>query len=127
MRYGRAPGIPSGGTGAGRVIQNLGNGFDLSNTAYFSDTIRSTYGIEYFRDDYRVKNSSAVPERGVNGPGKSSIASVFTDTTFRFGPASVIAGLRYDRFTLKGNGSVAAGNPAGLPAGAFRVDRSDLG
>jgi len=125
MRYDRAPGIPSGGTGAGRVIQNLGNGFDLSNTSYFSDTIRSTYGIEYFRDDYRVKNSTAVPERGVNGPGKSSIASLFTDTTFSFGAASVIAGLRYDRFTLKGNGSVAAGNPAGLPAGAFRVDRSD--
>jgi len=125
MRYDRAPTIPSGGTGAGRIIRNLGNGFDLSNTSRFSDTIRSTYGVEYFRDDYRVKNSTAVPGRGVNGPGKSSIASVFTDTTLTFGPASVIAGLRYDRFTLKGSGSVAAGNPVGLPGGAYRVDRSD--
>jgi len=125
MRYDRAPSIPSGGTGAGRVIQNLGNGFDLSNTSHFSDSIRSTYGIEYFRDDYRVKNSAAVPERGVNGPGKSSIASLFTDTTFSFGAASLIAGLRYDRFTLKGSGSISAANPVGLPGGNYRVDRSD--
>jgi len=125
MRYDAAPTIPTGGTAAGRVIQNLGNGFDISNTSHFSDSIRSTWGVEYFRDDYRVKNSAAVPERGVNGPGKSSIASVFTDTAFRFGAASLIAGLRYDRFTLKGNGSISATNPVGLPGGAFRVDRSD--
>jgi len=125
MRYDLAPTIPGGGTAAGRIIRNLGNGFDLSNTSRFSDTLRSTYGVEYFRDDYRVKNSAQVPGSGVNGPGKSSIASIFTDTTLTFGPASVIAGLRYDRFTLKGSGSIAAGNPVGLPGGAYHVDRSD--
>jgi len=125
MRYEAAPAIPGGGTAAGRVVGNLGNGFDVSNTSYFSENIHSTYGVEYFHDDYRVKNSAAVPGRGVNGPGKSTIASVFTDTTFNFGPASVITGLRYDRFTLKGSGSVSTSNPVGLPGGAYRVDRSD--
>jgi len=51
MRYDRAPLIASGGTAAGRIIRNLGNGFDFSNTSRFSDTIQSTYGVEYFRDD----------------------------------------------------------------------------
>jgi len=35
------------------------------------------------------------------------------------------AGLRYDRFTLDGSGSVVAGNPLGLPAGTYNVERSD--
>jgi len=130
MRYGNhplppIPGGPPSTAALGRVIRTLGNGFDLSNTSRFSDAISTTYGLEYFRDDVRVKNSTLTPQRGVNGPGKSTMMSLFTDTTFRFGPASVMAGLRYDRFTLKGHGSVAAGNPVGLPAGAFKVDRSD--
>jgi len=128
MRY-LSP-MPSSGMGPpplgiGRIIRNLGSGFDVSNTSYFAENIRSNYGVEYFYDDYRVKNSTATPERGVNGPGKSSIAGVFSETTTIIGPVSAIAGLRYDRFTLKGNGSIKAPNPVGLPAGTYRINRSD--
>jgi len=125
MRYETAPTIPGGGAAAGRIIHNLGHGFDLSNTSHFSENIRSTYGVEYFRDDYRVKNSDMVPGHGVNGPGKSSIVGLFADTTFSFGPVSMAAGLGYERFTLKGRGSIAASNPVGLPGGGYRVDRAD--
>jgi len=128
MRY-LSP-MPSSGMGpppmgVGRVIRNLGNGFDVSNTSYFAQNVYSTYGVDYFRDDYRVKNSAATPERGVNGPGKSAIASVFSETTVGIGPVTAIAGLRYDRFTLKGHGSVKAPNPVGLPAGTYQVNRSN--
>ena len=115
-------------TSVGRVIEDTGLGFDVSNTSRFRlgpVAVAANYGVEYFHDDVDVKNSDAVPDRGVNPSGKSSIASVFSTTTFTYGIADLSLGLRYDRFTLEGNGSVVAENPLGMPAGPYSLDRED--
>jgi len=125
MRYGSAPSIPTGGTARGRVIEDTGFGFDASNAMRFGEHVESVVGVSWFRDDVDVVNSTAVPGRGVNPSGESSIASVFSDTTLRWGIADIIAGLRYDRFTIDGSGSVTASNPLGMPAGPYEVDRSE--
>lgn len=125
MTYSDAPGIPTGGTALGRVIEDVGTGFDISNTSRLGSNVAINYGIEYFQDDVDVVNSAAVPDRGVNPSGESSIGGVFADTRVRFGIADVILGLRYDRYTVEGRGSVTAGNPLGMPEGPYVVDRSD--
>ncbi|MCR6701628.1 MAG: TonB-dependent receptor [Dokdonella sp.] len=125
MTYDDAPGIPTGGTAMGRVIEDVGTGFDVSNTSRLGSNLTTTYGVEYFDDDVDVVNSAAVPDRGVNPSGESSIGGVFADTRLSVGITDVIVGLRYDRFTLKGHGSVTAGNPLGMPEGPYTVDRSD--
>jgi hemoglobin/transferrin/lactoferrin receptor protein len=125
MTYGGAPLISTGGAAKGRVIDDVGMGFDISNTSRFGSHVTTTYGVEYFHDDVDVLNSTAVPGRGVNPSGKSSISSVFSDTTLGFGIVDLIVGLRYDRYTVEGSGSVTASNPVGLPAGPYVVDREE--
>ncbi len=125
MTYDASPTLPNGGSAIGRTIEDTGTGFDIANTSRFGEHVATTYGIEYFRDDIEAVNSAAVPDRGVNPSGESSIGGVFADTTLRWGMADLIVGLRYDRFTLEGDGSVRANNPIGLPAGPYTVDRSD--
>lgn len=125
MKYYTGPGLNAGGGARGRVIQDVGTGFDLYNTSVFTDWLTSTYGVEYFRDEIDVVNSAPVPNRGVNPSGESAIASVFSDTTLRFGIFEAIVGLRYDRFSVKGSGSVTANNPHGMPAGPYKLDRED--
>ncbi|MBP2233722.1 hemoglobin/transferrin/lactoferrin receptor protein [Sinorhizobium kostiense] len=120
--------ISGAGAAQGRRITDTGTGFDVSNTSVFDlgeVAVRSSYGVEYFQDDYDVINSAAQPSGGVNGSGKNSTAGIFKTTTFTYGIVDLTAGLRYDRFTLDGSGSVVAGNPLGLPAGTYNVDRSD--
>ncbi len=112
----------------GRVVETKGKGFDVSNTSKFwlgGIKVISEYGFEYFGDEFEVTNSTAAPDRGVNGPGESSTAGLFSQTKFSYGIADLIVGLRYDMFTLKGSGSVAPGNPVGLPPGPYEVDRED--
>ena len=116
------------GSATGRVINDLGSGFDVSNVSMFrlgGVKVRSEYGYEYFHDDIDVINSTAVPDRGVNPSGESSIEGAFSSTKFSYGIFDFITGLRYDHFTINGSGSVAAGNPLGLPAGTYSVDRSE--
>ncbi len=125
MSYYTAPGLAGGGGARGRVIEDIGTGFELYNTSVFNDWLSSTYGVEYFHDDIDVINSSPVPNRGVNPSGESAIASVFSDTTLRFGIFEAIVGLRYDRFTAEGSGSVTANNPHGMPAGPYVLDRKE--
>lgn len=123
MRY-----LEGTGSAVGRVIDVQGEGFDLSNTSRFQIVdVRfvSEIGFEYFGDDFDVINSAAVPDRGVNPSGKSSVAGLFSQTKASYGIGDLIVGLRYDMFTLKGSGSVAAGNPIGLPAGPYAVDREE--
>lgn len=124
MTYDASPDFPTGGAARGRVIEDIGQGFDVYNTSLFGRHVTAVYGVEYFRDDVDVLNSEAVPDRGVNASGESAIASLFSDTTVRIGMADVIIGLRYDRFMLDGGGSVRANNPIGLPEGPYTVDRS---
>jgi hemoglobin/transferrin/lactoferrin receptor protein len=123
MRYLRGT-----GSAVGRVIDVQGAGFDTSNTSRFRiGDVRfvSEYGFEYFGDDFDVINSATSPDFGVNPSGKSSVAGLFSQTKATYGIADLIVGLRYDMFTLKGSGAVAAGNPIGLPAGPYEVDRQD--
>ncbi len=64
--------VRGGGTAAGRQIIDTGKGFDISNTSLFDlgdVAVRANYGVEYFRDDYDVINSTARPSGGVNGGG----------------------------------------------------------
>ena len=117
-----------GGTAAGREITDTGIGFDVSNTSKFDlgdVSVSSNYGVEYFHDTYDVMNSTAQPQGGVNGDGKNGTLGVFNSTTFTYGITDLTLGLRYDHFDLSGSGAVTAGNPAGLPAGPYSVDRSD--
>ncbi|WP_428425617.1 TonB-dependent receptor domain-containing protein [Pararhizobium sp.] len=128
MKYDQSPIIPGGGSAAGRVIDDKGFGFDVSNTSSFdlgAVAVTSNYGVEYFSDDYDVVNSTRALNSGVNGSGKSSTTSVFNSTQLTYGIADLTLGLRYDRFDLKGNGQVAAGNPLGMPAGPYSVDSSE--
>lgn len=112
----------------GRVIDDEGWGFDVSNTSRFNlgaVKVKAEYGYEYFHDDFDVINSTAVPGRGVNPSGESSISGAFSQTTFSYGMFDLIAGLRYDMFKLDGAGSVTAANPLGMPAGTYDVHRDD--
>ena len=120
------PPDPPQGTAAGRVIDDQGWGFDTSNTSRFrlgGVRVESLYGYEYFADDVFVINSTRTPNRGVNPSGDSSVGGLFSQTTFSYGVFDLIGGLRYDTFSLQGSGSVVAGNPLGMPAGAYVVDK----
>ena len=126
MKYTGA--LSSSLSAVGRVIEDTGIGFDVSNTSRFRlgpVAVRANYGVEYFHDDVDARNSDAVPDRGVNASGKSAIGGVFSNTTFTYGITDLTVGLRYDRYTLEGRGSVTADNPLGMPAGPYSVDRAD--
>ncbi|MBN9023674.1 MAG: TonB-dependent receptor, partial [Rhizobiales bacterium] len=118
-------------TGSGRNINDVGTGFDLSNVSIFKlggVKVRSEYGYEYFHDDFDVINSTTVPNRGVNPSGESSVSGLFSLTKYSYGIFDLITGLRYDRFTLEGTGSVTGmgPNPVGIPPGTtYTVDRDD--
>lgn len=113
-------------TQSGRVINDVGTGFDVTNISKlrFGDVkVRAEYGLEYFHDDVNVINSTARPDFGVNPSGESSIFSVFQSTTFSYGIFDLIAGLRYDQASLEGKGEISRAQPVlGLPAGPFEID-----
>ncbi|MBN9024344.1 MAG: TonB-dependent receptor [Rhizobiales bacterium] len=116
-------------TTSGRVIEDLGIGFDLSNTSKFNlgnVAVSSTYGVEYFHDDVDAYNTwTPNSEGGVNPSGNSGIGGVFSETTFTYNIVDVIAGLRYDFYTLDGTTNVPSNNLAGLPAGNYDLDQSE--
>lgn len=115
-------------TASGRLINDVGTGFDATNVTIFrlgGIKVRSEYGYEYFHDDVDVINSTLVPLRGVNASGESSIAGAFSSTKLSYGIVDFITGLRYDRFTIDGSGSISGANPIGLPAGPFSVNRDE--
>lgn len=112
----------------GRMINDVGTGFDVSNVSMFrlgGVKVRSEYGYEYFYDDVHSINSTNNPNQGVNPNGESSIGGAFSMTTFSYGIFDFITGLRYDHFTLKGSGAVNEFNPLGMPAGPYTVDRDE--
>lgn len=128
MKYGQ-PAVPSPFTpNAGRNINDVGTGFDLTNVTilrFGGLNVRSENGYEYFGDSVDVINSTRVPGYGVNPSGDSSIQGAFSSTTFNYGIVDVIAGLRYDHFKLDGRASNPVGNPFGLPAGVVDIERSE--
>jgi hemoglobin/transferrin/lactoferrin receptor protein len=107
-----------GGSAAGRVIQDKGAGFDVSNTSRFRFgdlRIASTYGYEFFQDDVEAFNKlTAANGAGVNPSGTSQIGGAFSRTQFSYGIFDLITGLRFDTYNIKGvyddNGITAGGN-----------------
>ncbi|MDH4983562.1 TonB-dependent receptor [Hyphomicrobium sp. D-2] len=94
----------AGNSSVGRTIEDRGIGFDLSNTSRFmlgQVKVASTYGYEYFRDEYTVANGN------VNPGGTMTVGGAFSNTTFTYGIVDFIAGLRYDHYSVEGNGAYA--------------------
>ena len=122
---------PNQGSSWGRVIDDEGWGFDVSNVSRFnlgSVRVRSEYGYEYFRDDVDAYNRFQTQlDGGVNPSGVSDVSGAFSQTTFSQSIFDFIVGLRYDMYSLDGHGVVpnVAPLPPGVTAGPYTVDKSD--
>ena len=114
---------------SGRVINDQGIGFDVSNTSVFSlgaVGVRSIYGYEYFKNDVDTHNLLAPSQGGgVNASGESEISGVFSETTFSYGIFDLIGALRYDHYKLDGTFTARPGNPMGVPVGLYVLDQDD--
>ncbi|MGX9962312.1 TonB-dependent receptor domain-containing protein [Roseomonas sp. F4] len=109
----------TGGTGTalGRVIEDVGMGFDAANTSRFNlgpVRVRSTTGFEYFHDDVSSRNGGVNP-----GDGTSSMLGVFTENTFSYGIFDLTPALRYNHYALNGSGVLSS------RYGAYDVDISE--
>jgi len=128
---GGTPSTPNQGSSWGRVIEDDGMGFDVSNVSRFrigTIGVRSEYGYEYFRDAVDAFNRyQPAAQGGVNPSGTSSIGGAFSETTFSQGIFDFIAGLRYDTFTLNGSGTTVVPFPPIPVPGPYTVDKSDGG
>lgn len=113
-------GLNSFATSVGRIVEDRGTGFDVSNTSQFwlgAVAVKSTYGFEYQHDDFKVTNG------GVNPSGEMAVGGAFSETTFRYGMFDLIGGLRYDFFKIDGVTSVVRADPgAPLPIGTYDVN-----
>jgi hemoglobin/transferrin/lactoferrin receptor protein len=126
---------------AGRRIEDLGLGFDVSNTSLFDIAgihAKSNYGYEYFHDDVDTSNKLDPSQKaGPNPSGDSTIRGVFSQTTFSKSIFDLVVGLRYDDYNIKGSGTVIEDLPfyvppgynpplpPGVQLGPYKVDRSD--
>jgi hemoglobin/transferrin/lactoferrin receptor protein len=123
------PGTSPLGSAAGRVVNDSGKGFDLTNTSRFAVgglRVTATYGYEHSFDDVDSFNKlKASSGGGVNPSGEATIAGAFSQTTFSHGIFDLIAGLRYDTYQLDGTFTAQAGNPLGIPAGPYKLDQSE--
>jgi hemoglobin/transferrin/lactoferrin receptor protein len=94
------------GSAAGRVVDDDGWGFDVTNTSNLSlgaVKVAATYGYEYFTDDVSSFNKTTPGSGGgVNPSGQSTIAGAFSQFKFSHGVVDLITGLRYDTYTLQG-------------------------
>lgn len=139
-------GVNSFAGSPGRVVEDLGIGFNASNTSLFElgggVFVKSTYGYEYYHDDVDAYNKiRPTTFGGVNPSGTSSSQGVFSETTFSKSIFDLIVGLRYDWFDLAGSGDVDVtcvtrpGQPPCVPPtlppyltpGPFSVDKADSG
>lgn len=142
MKYLRpADGLTPNPDSSGRRIEDVGLGFDLSNTSLFDIGgihVKSNYGYEYFHDNVDAWNSLDPSQKGgVNPSGDSTIRGAFSETTFSKSIFDFIVGLRYDDYDLKGSGDVFVDSlfggaytpplPPFLSLGPYKVDRSDGG
>jgi hemoglobin/transferrin/lactoferrin receptor protein len=94
------------GSAAGRIVEDNGKGFDVTNTTRFGLAgiqVATTYGYEYFTDDVNASNRlTPTSGGGVNPSGESSIGGAFSQTKFSYGMFDLIAGLRYDTYHIEG-------------------------
>ncbi len=138
-----ADGLTPNPDSSGRRIEDLGLGFDISNTSLFDlggIHVKSNYGYEYFHDQVDATNRfDSGQGGGVNPSGNSTIRGAFSETTFSKNIFDFIVGLRYDDYNLNGRGVVdphlppylPPGFPITLPPGValgpYSVDKSDGG
>lgn len=102
---------------AGRVLDDIGVGFDVSNTSkvdFGKVQWKSVNGVEYFHDSFSGKKTGVNP-----ADGNSYGGAVFSENTFTYGIFDLIGALRYDFYGL--DGSADAGPTSG---GAYTVDQS---
>ena len=122
---------PNQGSAWGRVIDDEGWGFDVSNVSRFnlgSVRVRSEYGYEYFSDDVNAYNRFQTQlDGGVNPSGVSDVSGAFSQTTFSQSIFDFIVGLRYDMYKLDGHGVVpnVTPLPPGVTPGPYTIDKSD--
>jgi hemoglobin/transferrin/lactoferrin receptor protein len=116
----------AGGSAVGRVIDDQGMGFDVTNTSKFSlgaVRVAATYGFEYFADEFASFNKiNPGSGGGPNPTGESSIAGTFGQLKFSLGKVDLITGLRYDTYALEGTVPIQPGHPLGLPPGTYALD-----
>jgi hemoglobin/transferrin/lactoferrin receptor protein len=111
----------------GRTLEDTGLGFDLTNISRFrlgAVGVKSEYGYEFFHDDVDGRNSvDPSLGGGVNPSGEALTGGAFSETTFSYSIFDLIAGLRYDHYSLDGSGMALPGNPI-VPPGPYNVDRN---
>lgn len=93
-------------TSVGRVIQDKGWGFDVSNVSTFDlggGALRSVNGVEMFRDKVTSENGGVNP-----ADGKLTTAALFSDNVWTMGRWELSGGVRVNRYKVEGtaqNGS----------------------
>jgi hemoglobin/transferrin/lactoferrin receptor protein len=139
-------GTPPSPDSSGREIEDLGLGFDLSNTSLFDVAgihVKSKYGYEYFHDDVDSSNKiDPTLKAGPNPSGDSTIRGAFSETTFSKSIFDLVVGLRYDDYNLSGSGTVLEPEipgflqpflppgyqpplPPGVQLGPYKVDKTE--
>ncbi|MGO4685360.1 TonB-dependent receptor domain-containing protein [Hyphomicrobium sp. 2TAF46] len=134
MRYGTDSTPTTGspvpqGSAWGRVIDDKGLGFDVSNISRFylgGIRVKSEYGYEFFGDDVNAYNRfQPSAGGGVNPSGYMSKSAVFSETTFSKGIFDLIVGLKYDMYDINASGNATGVVlPPGVEPGPFKVDKS---
>lgn len=132
MKYGTdatpTVGTPPKGTAWGRVMEDTGLGFDVSNISRFhlgGIRVKSEYGYEFFGDNVEAYNRfQPAAAGGVNPSGYKSKSAVFSETTFSKGIFDLIVGLKYDMYGINGSGTApAVPLPPGVDPGPYKVDK----
>lgn len=134
MRYGTDSTPTTGfpvpqGSAWGRVIDDKGLGFDVSNISRFylgGIRVKSEYGYEFFGDDVNAYNRfQPSAGGGVNPSGYVAKSAVFSETTFSKGIFDLIVGLKYDMYGINVSGNATGVVlPPGVGPGPFKVDKS---
>ncbi|MGV3551895.1 TonB-dependent receptor domain-containing protein [Rhizobium sp.] len=87
----------------GRNGTNTGLGLDVSNTSTFdlndSMSLKFFYGGGINSDEYKGNE-----KRGANADGELIKSGAFNDTTLTWGIVGLTAGMRYDYWTIQGEG-----------------------
>jgi hemoglobin/transferrin/lactoferrin receptor protein len=133
MKYGTdaspTVGNPPQGSAWGRVIDDTGAGFDITNISRFNlgrgIAVKSEYGYEFFGDDVDAFNRFQNVGGGVNPSGWKSKSAVFSETTFSKSIFDLVVGLKYDMYGINGSGNAnpLLGLPPGVPSGPFHLDK----
>ncbi|MGX9962914.1 TonB-dependent receptor domain-containing protein [Roseomonas sp. F4] len=109
-------------TASGRRIVNTGYQADVANTSRFGIgrvNVAWDYGVQYATDDTETRKG------GVNGDGRLNLAGVYSNATFSYGIFSFIQGLRFDHFSLDGEGYAAPAIGPVPVTGNYRADTSE--